>query len=231
MYFRNYEYTSIMYLNIPIGDFHFLWECLRVLLSSYWGSASTPGSLYHLREVVRRHQVDHKGKNFSVADEFAIHCFKAHLLANLCRQFQIKAPSDAIPHDVTSSWLQRTAERLLKCSIMPTESEDPVYFHHRSFLYTGFLYQDLRAAIRFEEGCHIIRHWKMWLPMFLGKKCHNYAYEAVNLLSNLKADFPPHIAHIITHNRTVNVDGRAGHGKPIDQMVKHYICKLSWHLI
>ena len=105
---------------------------------------------------------------------------------------------------------------------MPVESVDPIYSLHRSFLYIGFLYHDLREAIQYEEGIHIIRQWRMWLPIFLGTKCHNYAMEAVNLLANLKADFPYHIAHIATYNRTVNTDGRPGHGKPLDQMVEHY---------
>ena len=105
---------------------------------------------------------------------------------------------------------------------MPVASSDNVYTMHRSFLYTVFLYNDLRKAVRFEEGSHIIRMWRFWLPIFLGTKCYNYATEAVNLLANLQADFPKHIAHIVTHYRTVNTDGRLGHGKPIDQMVEHY---------
>ncbi len=76
---------------------------------------------------------------------------------------------------------QHHAHRIRRLCVQPVRL-------HRSFLYTAFLYQDLRAAIRFEEGSHIIRHWKLWLPMFLGTKCHNYAYEAVNLIANLKAD-------------------------------------------
>ena len=204
------------------GDFHLMWECLRIVLSCYWGNASTPGSLYNLREIVCRHRVDQKGKVFSIADEFVHHCFHAHLLANICSQLQITSPSDPIPHTNTSDWLLSTAERLLQGSIMPMESTDPLYSMHRSFLYTSFLYCDLRDAIRYEEGSHIIRHWRMWLPIFLGTKCHNYAKEAVNLLANLKADFPYHIAYIVTNNRTVNTEGRSGHGKPIDQMVEHY---------
>ncbi len=192
-----------------------------MVLSCHWGSASTPGSLYHLREIVRRHQVD-KGKIFSVTDEFALHSFKAHLMANICRQLEITSSWQPIPHDVTAGWLERTADRILAGSIMPAESSDPVYSLHRSLLYTGFLHQDLRAAIRYEKGRHIIRHWKYWLPAFLGTNCNNYAKEAVCLIANLKADFPRHIAYIVTHNRTVNTDGRLGHGKPIDQMVEHY---------
>ncbi len=193
-----------------------------MILSCYWSTASTPGSLYHLREVLRRHQVDKKGKVFSVSDEFILHCFKAHLIANICRQLKISSPSQHIPHDATAEWLQETAERILAGSIMPTESSDPVYALHRSFLYTGFLYQDLRAAIIYEEGSQIIRHWKHWLPCFLGTNCRNYSKEAVFLIANLNADYPKHVAYIVTHNRTVNADGRVGHGKPIDQMVEHY---------
>ncbi len=207
-----------------IGDFHFLWECLKVLLSSFWGSASTPGSLHHLREMVCRKRIDQNAKVFSTADEFAVHCYKAHLQASIiCYHLDICSPSDDIPHEKSSVWLKvYTAERILRKTIAPAESKDPVYLLHRSFLYTGFLYQDLRASIRLEQGANIIRHWKMWLPMFVSKRCHNYANEAVKLLANLKADYPSHIAYIVTHNRTVNMDGHPGHGKPIDQMVEHY---------
>ena len=215
-------FTSHVNVHVHAGDFHFMWECVRIILSYYWGNASTQGSLYHLREIVHRKQVDKKGKVFSVADEFIQHCFHAHLIANICQQLQINCPSDHIPHENTCKWLYSTAESILHGSIMPTESKDPSFSMHRSFLYTTFLYLDLRQAIRYEEGSHVIRHWRLWLPIFNGTKCHNYATEAVHLLANIKADFSKHIAYIATHNRTVNLSGRPGHGKPIDQMVEHY---------
>lgn len=40
-------------------------------------------------------------------------------------------------------------------------------------------------------------------------------------MCNLKAMFPKHIAYV-THNQTVNIDGRPGHGKPLDLMQEHY---------
>ena len=43
--------------------------------------------------------------------------------------------------------------------------------------------------------------------------------EAVHLIVNLTADFPKHIA---INNRTVNIHGKPGHGKPIDQLIEHY---------
>ena len=67
-----------------------------------------------------------------------------------------------------------------------------------------------------------MRHWKWWLPQFIATGCTNYSTEAANLIANLSADFPKHISYIITHNRTVNTKGKAGHGKPLDHMIEHY---------
>ena len=46
--------------------------------------------------------------------------------------------------------------------------------------------------------------------------------QSVRLVANLIADYPRHMAYIITHNRTVNVEGKPGRGKPVDQMMEHY---------
>lgn len=87
----------------------------------------------------------------------------------------------------------------------------------------AYLCVDLRDAIRYEDGEHIIRHWKWWLPRFIAVGCKNYATEAAtNLIANVTARFPKQIAYITIHNRTVNMDGRLGHGKPVDQLMEHY---------
>ena len=124
-------------------------------------------------------------------------------------------------HEATERWLRKAAETLLADTIMPVQASDPVYAFHRSLLHLGFLYYDLRDAIKWEVGPQIIQHWVLWLPRFLatGK---NYASDAVNLIANLKADFPKHIAYLAIHNRIVNTERKAGRGKPIDQMVEHY---------
>ena len=57
------------------------------------------------------------------------------------------------------------------------------------------------------------------MVLFVGMNCKNYATEALNLLTNLAAK---HTVYIATHNRTVNTQGKYGHGKPIDQMLEHY---------
>ena len=49
-----------------------------------------------------------------------------------------------------------------------------------------------------------------------------YAAEPVYQTCNLSANFPKHIAYIATHNRTINMSGRAGEGKPVDQLNEHY---------
>lgn len=136
--------------------------------------------------------------------------------------FNIKDPSQPIPHDSSLEWLQTTAEHLVKDTIAPTTSNDPTFQLHRSLLHLGFLYFDLRSAIRWENGPDIISHWKLWLPRFLGLGMKNYANEAAQLISNVNADFPKHIAYIATHNRTVSVQGKPGHGKPADMMMEHY---------
>ena len=95
-----------------------------------------------------------------------------------------------------------------------------VHMMHRSFLHHAFLYVDLRRAIRWEDGPQIVRHWKWWIPKFIGTGKKMYAAEAVNMI--LVADFPKHIAYLAIHNRTVNCDGKIGHGKPVDQLMEHY---------
>ena len=133
------------------------------------------------------------------------------------------SPQDNINHEVSSQWLHTTAETLASKTIFAVEKlDDPLYLFHRSFLHLAFIYSDLRIAIRWEDGPHIIRHWKYWIPHFLGAGMKNYAHEAANLIANLKADFPAHIAYIATHNRTVNMQGKEGRGKPIDQLIEHY---------
>jgi len=168
--------------------------------------------------------VDQAGKVFNVADEFITHSFKAHLIAAICTHLGVSAPTDEVPHTCSQEWLERTAKGIVERAIMPMSDsvDDPVYSLHQSFLYSGFLYVDLRNAIRNEEGPHIIRLWKHWAVLFLAMNKKNYAKEAFNLPANIHASFPKHIAYIVTHNRTINMHGREGHGKPIDQMLEHY---------
>ena len=125
-------------------------------------------------------------------------------------------------HECSMQWLQQTATNLVNKTVVLTETTDKVLQFSRSFMHAAFLYYDLRQAIRFEDGEHIIRHWKLWLPYFLGTGSKNYSGEAAHLICNLQADFPKHIAYITTHNRTVNTTGKPGCGNPLDQMVEHY---------
>lgn len=163
--------------------------------------------------------MDRNVKVFNVGDEFLVHTFKAHLLASISSKLKLKSLSEAIiQHEHSLTWLKATAEHLVNETIM-ISTENTM---QRSFLHTAFLYLDLRNAIRFEDGPHIVRHYKLWLPKFIGTGRRNYAVECVNMIGNLCADFPKHISYIATHNRTVNINGKLGHGKPIDQMVEHY---------
>ena len=133
--------------------------------------------------------------------------FKAHLSARICTLLKVQGMSGVISHEISEKWLRETAEKLLPDTLMPTQASDPIYYFHRSFLHLRFLYCDIRDAIRWEDGPQIIRHWILWLPRFLATGKKNYAYEAVNLIANLKADYPRHISYLTIHNRTINTEG------------------------
>ena len=189
----------------------------------HWGTPTQVGSLCNIRELIRRVQVDKAGKVFNVCDEFLLHAYKSHLIAAICTELNIDSPEADIEHDPTLHWLEAMANSVVSNTLYPSSScTDPIHNLHRTFLHTGFLYSDLRQAIRFEDGHHIVRHWKLWLPRFLGIGCKNYGTEAANLIINLTARFPRHISYIATHNRTVNMSGIPGHGKPLDQVMEHY---------
>ena len=113
---------------------------------------------------INRKQVDKGVKVFSTGDEFLVHTFKVHLAARIYSCMELQSTCDVIPHDKSLQWLQTTAEKLLPETIMPTNSSDPVYVMHPSFLHISFLYVDLRNAIRYEDGPHIVRLWKLWPP-------------------------------------------------------------------
>ncbi len=210
-------------LFLTIGDFHFLWECLKVIFQVYWGKPSELGTLSNLREIVDRKQVDKKAKVFSTCDEFLLHAFKSHMVAAICQILCVDNPNANIPHTSSYQWLEETARSIVQATInVPEASKDSVFCFCRSFLHAAFLYIDLRSAIRYEDGPLIILHWQNWLVYFLGCDKQNYAAEAANLICNLKADLPKGMAYIATHNRTVNMTGRLGQGKPLDQLNEHY---------
>ena len=82
---------------------------------------------------------------------------------------------DSIEHDLNVQWLEQTAVPVVAQTLFPASSNDTVYFFHKSFLHLAFLYNDLRMAIRWEDGPHVIR---LWIPHFIGTGMKNYVYEA-----------------------------------------------------
>ena len=141
-------YASI----ISVGDFHFLWECACVLLLAFWGKVNEPGSLCNIRNRVNRNLVDKQGKTFSVTDEFICHVFEAHLTACICEELELQSPEDDIPHESIQNWLETLSKSIVKKRIMPSDTNDPIHALHKSFLYSAFMYVDLRKAIHGDEG-------------------------------------------------------------------------------
>ena len=218
----NHTYDVDINVHSFAGDFHFLWEILRVIYEMFWGTPSQPGSLSNLREVIQRTRVDKAVKIFNIGDEFLIHAFKSHLLLSILTHLKMDNASDLLDHPTSLAWLKSTAEQAVAALLMPQACDDPVHHLHTCFLHIAYLYVDLREAIRWENGPQIVRHWKWWLPRFLATGHTNYASEALHLIANLQANFPKHIAYLATHNRTVNISGKPGKGKPVDQLIEHY---------
>ena len=140
-----------------------------MIFTVFWGTPLQPGSLCNAREYISRRQVSKDVKVFSVGDEFVLHVFKAHLAASICTILKTGLPTDPIEHIDSIKWLRETAATLVSKTISPYTSQDPVYTFHRSFMHMAFLYLDLRNAIRWENGLHIIRHWRIWIPRFIEK--------------------------------------------------------------
>ena len=101
------EQCMILYLRITlccVGDFHFLWECQKVILHSFWGGPRIAGSISNLRQLVERFGVDEKGKIFSVGDEFVVHVFHSHLAASICDQLKIESLDSSIDSENSKQW-------------------------------------------------------------------------------------------------------------------------------
>ena len=174
------EHQEYWWLNViyATGDFHFLWECLQVI---FRGTLAEHGSLCNVREQIRQNQVDKDVKVFSVGGEFVIHSFKVHLKARICTIFGLQSASDIIPHEKSLAWLQSTAEELVTETDAYTRTiQWHTIQHAQDILHLAFLYVDLRCAIRYEHGPHIVRLWKLWLPRLIGTGRKNYAVECVH---------------------------------------------------
>ena len=91
------------------GDFHFLWECLRVVFAIFWGTPTDVGSLCNMKEFIGRKLVTKAVKVFNIGDEFLIHMFKAHFKARICSILNISSHTDDIPHTASLEWLKKKA--------------------------------------------------------------------------------------------------------------------------
>ena len=166
-----------IFLFFHAGDFHFLWECLKLIFDCYWGKTTCHGSLVSLRELISRTKVDKKVKTFCVGDEFLTR-FSSTPFGSMLQAFNVTSSKAPIPHQFNRRWLEDTSKAIVEKVLLPLET--PTY--QQSFMYTSFLYLDLRQSIRFEEGKNIIRMWRLWLPYFLGTDRKNYSCEAANLV-------------------------------------------------
>lgn len=118
------------------GDFHFTWECLKVIFLIFWESPDHPGSLAHLSKLVKHGGVTVAAKKCQQADEFLRHAVEAHLSASLITFLEISDQSDQIGKDtsaITNTWLQETAEKFAtEVLAVPSNEEDHDADHKES---------------------------------------------------------------------------------------------------
>lgn len=202
-------------MHIP-GDFHFLWECLRVIFLTFWGTPAEHGSLCNVREQIRRNQVDKDVKVFSVGDEFVIHSFKAHLTARVYTTLGLHSTSDTIPHEkipcMASINSREASHRDFDAYAYP------IQWHTLQHAQDAPSY---RFFICGSTTCHQIWEWATYcktVEAMATKTDWNWAEELCCWVPKL----PKYLSFIATHNRTVNMEGKTGRGKPLDQMIEHY---------
>lgn len=186
------------------GDFHFLWECLRVVFLLFWGSPTEIGSLANLKCLLNRKDVDKDAEKFEPSDEFLQNVLQSYLVSSLTHFLGMESPDKVPPSagkEISLQWLlDKAHEFVIQVVAVPRDTSQPdadqVYNRHRNFLHAALLYWDLRTSIRCEDGPGIIAHWRWWLVYSLASKRTNYSHEAANLLANLKAIFSKHLAYI-----------------------------------
>ena len=110
-----------------------------MVFSIFGGTPSDTGSLCNMREFISRKLVSKSVKVFNVGDEFLLHTFKAHFMARICSVLGITSPTADIDHTPTLQWLKEKALMIVRETITPIQSTDPVYVKHRTFLHLAFL--------------------------------------------------------------------------------------------
>lgn len=167
--------------------------------------------------------LDKQGSKFSVANEFVLHAFQAHLLAHIYTLFGISSSADPIQHECSLQWLQDKAKEIVDSILVLKETSDRVVQFSISFMHSAFLYRDLREAMQYENTFFVTGKCGFHISSAWDEKTTPTKLQISSATCNVHADFPKHISYIAVHNRTVNTTGRAGHAKPIDQMVEHYV--------
>ena len=94
----------------------------------------------------------------------------------------------------------------------------------KEILSLGLLFND---SICEGDGCHILRCWRYFLPLFKASDRTNYAIEAFTLLAQEKYLMSPRMSMQLKWSRTINVHGRAGKNIPADLHMEHLnrVCK------
>ena len=110
-------------------------------------------------------------------------------------------------------------------AVQPTQSsakEDCVLNYACNVMGHILLARNFQDAARESDGTRSVRCWKFFLLHYRAESSRSkYAIEAFHLLAQINALLSPRMAHELTWNRTVNVNGGVGNNIPLDLHLEH----------
>ncbi len=99
---------------------------------------------------------------FSIADEFVLHVFKAHIVANICEKVKIETPLQCIQREATPEWLEEIAETMLSSHHRTQMTQFLLYTDCSCMQALGFSYYINTCELLFlmKNGGNIVHYWK-----------------------------------------------------------------------
>ena len=214
-------------------------------------SAAEHGTLYQLRNVIRRTNVVSKPiDRFDACDDFFCLVIEALVLHACMEKFEMQG-LDGVPCEQYAphggeSWMMSDEERkeLLetltldvidtftnfsfhKCDIPSTS--DKVLLYNKHLLSLGLFYFEYCDAIREGDGIRVLRCWRYLLPMFISSGRTNYAIESFQLIMQHDYYLSEREAAELLWSRFINVHGKPGCNIPNDLHLEHLnrLCKTA----
>ena len=205
------------------------------------------GTLYQLRNVINRRNVVKKVKSdMNSCEEFFELVVVGHIISSAMEILGMCAidemPSSGVIQCPDEVWMKDDSERksiLNEVASLVVEryvdlstifsspsanlpsTSDKVNAYACETLSLGLLFLEFKDSIREGDGNRVLRVWKYFLLLFKASGRHNYAIEALTLLTQYHLLLSPRLAEQLKWSRFVNVHGRPGLNISCDLHMEH----------